>query len=71
MDAPLNTNSGKLAHSHYMSGILFALAVLKNHGEEMAAGDIVSEVGGLKEVRRGICAEQDVETFKWLKGFCK
>lgn len=65
------TKISKLQHSHYMSGVLFALATLAIHGSEVEAREIVSAVGGLKEVRRGICAEQDVATFKWLKGFCK
>ncbi len=55
----------------YMTGVLFALATLEIHGDEVQASEIVSAIGGMKELKKGICAEQDKNTCKWLKGFCK
>jgi hypothetical protein len=60
-----------MIHSYYYTGVLFALATLEIHGDEVQAREIVSAVGGLKELKKGICAEQDKNTFKWLKEFCK
>lgn len=57
--------------SEWHSGVLFALALLHIHGSEVEAGEIVAECGGLKEMAKGIAAEQDQGTYEWLKGFCQ
>lgn len=51
----------------WIQGVMFAAAIIRSNGEEVTAQDLVNHIG-LDELKKGICAEQDEETYQWLEG---
>jgi hypothetical protein len=50
----------------FYCGALFALAIMKANGCEVAAGDLINHLGGIGDLKRISDEGQDEDTLEWI-----